>query len=120
MAKAIRELCVFSVHSAIKDPPFSQLDLISCRNLLIYMNPDLQQRLLRIFHYALRPGAYLLLGPSESLARSAPLFAVLDKKQRLYQRRDEIAPSIPVFRSPARHRASAAAARATGARAPDG
>jgi two-component system CheB/CheR fusion protein len=102
VSKGIREMCVFSVHSAIKDPPFSQLDVISCRNLLIYLNAELQQRLLRVFHYALRPGGFLLLGPSESLARSATLFTVLDKKQRLYQRRNDVIPNgIPIFRSPA-------------------
>jgi two-component system CheB/CheR fusion protein len=99
VAKTIREMCVFSVHSAIKDPPFSQLDIISCRNLLIYLNAELQQRLVRLFHYALRPGGYLLLGPSESLARNATLFREIDKKQRLYQRRnDEVAVTLPVFR----------------------
>jgi len=96
--KSIREMCVFSVHSAIKDPPFSQLDLITCRNLLIYMNADLQQRLVRLFHYALRPGGYLLLGPSESLTRNASLFSVVDKKHRLYARRDDVAAPMPVLR----------------------
>ena len=99
ISKRIREMCVFSVHSAIKDPPFSQLDLVSCRNLLIYMNPELQQRLLRVFHYALRPGGFLVLGPSESLGRSATLFEVVDKKHRIYLRRDDaVAIAMPVLR----------------------
>ena len=88
VAKSLREMCVFSPHSVIKDPPFSRLDLVSCRNLLIYLNADLQERLLQTFHYALRPGAFLLLGPSETLSRSAGLFTELDKKQRLYMRRE--------------------------------
>ncbi|GLQ52338.1 chemotaxis methyltransferase [Dyella flava] len=85
--RPVREMCIFSVHSIIKDPPFSRLDLVSCRNLLIYLNADLQSRLFHTFHYALRPGAFLLLGPSESLARSSGLFTVVDKKHRLYARR---------------------------------
>lgn len=88
IAKSVREMCIFSTHSVIKDPPFSRLDLISCRNLLIYLNADLQDRLFHTFHYALRPGGFLLLGPSESLARSSDLFDVVDKKHRLYTRRE--------------------------------
>ena len=88
VAKQIREMCIFSPHSVIKDPPFSRMDLVSCRNLLIYLNNDLQEHLVQSFHYALRPGGFLLLGPSERLARNAHLFTELDKKQRLYVRRD--------------------------------
>lgn len=87
VAKAVREMCIFSVHSIIKDPPFSRLDLVSCRNVLIYLQADLQDRLFQTFHYALGAGGYLLLGPSESLARSSELFTVVDKKHRLYTRR---------------------------------
>ncbi len=93
--KAIREICIFSPHSAIKDPPFLRQDLISCRNLLIYMNTDLQERLVRVLHYALRPGGYLLLGPSEGLSRNARLFSVIDKKHRLYQRREDVNARLP-------------------------
>lgn len=89
VVKQIREMCVFSPHSVIKDPPFSRMDLVSCRNLLIYLDNDLQERLVQSFHYALRPGGFLLLGPSERLARNARLFTELDKKQRLYVRRDD-------------------------------
>ena len=89
VVKQIREMCVFSPHSVIKDPPFSRMDLVSCRNLLIYMNNDLQERLVQSFHYALRPGGFLLLGTSERLARNARLFDELDKKQRLYVRRED-------------------------------
>lgn len=89
VAKTVREMCVFSSHSVVKDPPFSKLDLISCRNLLIYMNTEAQQKLIRVFHYALRPGGFLLLGTSESESRNAKLFTAVDKKQRLYARRND-------------------------------
>jgi two-component system CheB/CheR fusion protein len=88
--KQIREMCVFSTHSVVKDPPFSRMHLVSCRNLLIYLNNDLQERLVQAFHYALRPNGFLLLGTSERLARNANLFTELDKKQRLYARRDGV------------------------------
>lgn len=90
VSKQIREMCIFSPHSVIKDPPFSRMDLVSCRNLLIYLNNDLQEQLVQSFHYALRPHGFLLLGSSERLARSAQLFTELDKKQRLYVRREDV------------------------------
>jgi len=96
VAKSLREMCIFSTHSAIRDPAFSRLDLVSCRNLLIYMNSDLQDRLLRTFHYALKPGGFMLLGPSESLARTASLFSVQDKKHRLYVRQSEVPGARPM------------------------
>ena len=94
-ARELRDLCVFSVHNLIKDPPFSKLDLICCRNLLIYFDAGLQHRVAQIFHYALRPGGYLFLGPSESVTRDAKLFAVVDKKHRILQRLDTVA-SLPL------------------------
>ena len=97
VVKAIREMCVFSPHSAIKDPPFSRMDLVSCRNLLIYLNPELQERLIRTFHYALRPAGYLLLGPSESLGRTTELFEVLNKTQRLYMRSKDSGVGAPAL-----------------------
>ncbi len=69
-------MCVFSVHNVTKDPPFSRLDLISCRNLMIYMDNDLQDRILRTFHYALNPDGLLFLGLSEGVSRHSNLFAV--------------------------------------------
>ncbi len=86
--RQIREMCIFSTHSVIKDPPFSRLDLISCRNLLIYLEPGLQDRLMQTFHYAVRPGGYLYLGQSESITRKTKLFATIDKKYRIFQRRE--------------------------------
>ncbi|MEO5566592.1 MAG: chemotaxis protein CheB [Luteimonas sp.] len=103
VAKSLREMCIFSTHSAIRDPAFSRLDLVSCRNLLIYMNPDLQEHVLRTFHYALKPGGFLLLGSSESLSRTANLFLILDKKHRLYARHGNdpsASPSLPPARDP--------------------
>jgi two-component system CheB/CheR fusion protein len=91
----IREMCVFSMHDLARDPPFSKLDLISCRNLLIYMEIALQNRLVGTFHYALRPGGFLFLGASEGVARHSGLFAVLDKKHRVFQRRDDVRASLP-------------------------
>lgn len=83
--KSIRDLLVFSEHDVIKDPPFSKLDLVSCRNLLIYMGPDLQRKLIPLFHYALNPGGLLLLGSSETVGDFAELFSPVDRKAKLYQ-----------------------------------
>ncbi|MBV8492091.1 MAG: PAS domain-containing protein, partial [Alphaproteobacteria bacterium] len=91
VSKEVRDLCIFSSHSVIRDPPFSHIDLISCRNLLIYLDRDLQQQLVPVFHYALRPRGYLFLGTSESLTQHAELFGPLDRKHRLFQRRDHVA-----------------------------
>ncbi|MFC5567043.1 PAS domain-containing protein [Rubellimicrobium aerolatum] len=88
VAPELREMCLFTAHNLISDPPFSRLDLISCRNLLIYMGPHLQKKLFPVFHYALKPGGYLFLGSSESLAGQAELFRPIDAKARLAQRKD--------------------------------
>lgn len=88
LTKEVRDLCIFSSHSVIRDPPFSRTDLISCRNLLIYLDKDLQRQLVPVFHYALRPGGYLFLGSSETLTQHSDLFAALDKRNRIFQRRD--------------------------------
>ncbi|HEY8520168.1 MAG TPA: PAS domain S-box protein [Gammaproteobacteria bacterium] len=85
VVKELRELCLFSVHSLINDPPFSRLDLISCRNLLIYLGSHLQKRLIPLFHFALRPGGFLFLGPSENIATHRELFRTLDGKHRISQ-----------------------------------
>jgi two-component system CheB/CheR fusion protein len=84
--KDVRELVVFSAQNLIADPPFIKLDLLSCRNLLIYLNAALQQRLLPMFQYALRPGGLLLLGSSESLGSFASSFMIVDKKWKLFRR----------------------------------
>ncbi|MEN2990127.1 CheR family methyltransferase [Tistrella sp. BH-R2-4] len=96
--KEVRDLCVFSPHSVIRDPPFSRMDLISCRNLLIYLGPDVQNRVLPTFHYALKGGGYLFLGTSESVGQHGNLFVTLDKKQRLFQAREHVtAPRLPLL-----------------------
>ena len=83
----LRETVLFAHHNVIRDPPFSHLDLISCRNLLIYLNRSVQERLVETFHFALRPGAFLLLGASESPDASHDLFTSMDKTAHLYESR---------------------------------
>jgi two-component system CheB/CheR fusion protein len=84
--QALRDMLVFSVQDLIRDPPFSKLDLISCRNLMIYMGAELQNRLLPIFHYALNPGGSLFLGSSETVGSFGELFDTTDRDARLYRR----------------------------------
>ena len=102
--KGIRDMLVFSEQNVIKDPPFSRLDLISCRNLLIYLGGDLQKKLIPLFHYALNPGGYLFLGTSETVGEMGDLFAALDRKQKIYQRKETTpsAPSAPAWGSSCR------------------
>jgi two-component system, chemotaxis family, CheB/CheR fusion protein len=88
--KGIRDMLVFSEQNVIKDPPFSKLDLISCRNLLIYIDGDLQKKLIPLFHYALNPGGFLFLGTSETVGDFADLFTTLDRKLKLYQRKEAL------------------------------
>ena len=89
VTKAIRDLCIFTAHDLIKDPPFSRMDLVSCRNLLIYLEPPLQKHVLELLHYALSPGGYLLLGKAELVdGRDLELFETVEKADRLYRRRD--------------------------------
>jgi len=83
-------MLIFSVQNVIKDPPFSKLDLISCRNLLIYLNNDLQKKLIPLFHYALNPQGTLYLGTSENLSGFDYLFSAIDNKSKLFQRKDDI------------------------------
>ena len=82
----VRELCTFSTHSLIRDPPFSRIDMISCRNLLIYLDTGLQDRVIPIFHYALVPGGILVLGISETIDRHERLFTPLDRSHRIFLR----------------------------------
>ncbi|AFM24720.1 chemotaxis protein CheB [Desulfomonile tiedjei] len=86
--KELREMIVFAFQNVISDPPFSKLDLISCRNLLIYMNTELQKRLIHLFHYALKSDGFLFLGASESVGSYSTLFTMADRKWKLYQRKD--------------------------------
>ena len=100
--KNIRDMCLFSVHNVIKNPPFSKIDILSCRNLLIYFQPELQRNLLALFHFALQADRYLFLGPSENVMTQSLSFAHVSKRFRLYRRRDTAArlPSIALSRTP--------------------
>jgi two-component system CheB/CheR fusion protein len=88
--KGLRDMLVFSEHDVIKDPPFSRLDLVTCRNLLIYLNASLQKKLIPLFHYALRSGGVLFLGTSEGVGEFSESFAVIDRKAKIYQRKETI------------------------------
>ncbi len=100
VSKQIRDMCVFSVHDLVKDPPFSKLDLVSCRNLLIYFGGRLQRRVIATFHYALRPHGILWFGPSEAVVSSERLFTVIDKRSRLFRRLDVAGEvQVPALRS---------------------
>ncbi len=92
--KEIRELCTFSTHNLVRDPPFSRMDLVSCRNLLIYMNTELQAKVIPIFHYSLNKGGTLLLGGSESTSQHANLFEPLDKAARIFKKRNVESPDL--------------------------
>jgi PAS domain S-box-containing protein len=87
VSKDIRDCVLFSTHNLISDPPFSRQDLIVCRNLMIYLGPHLQNKLVPLFHYALRPGGFLFLGPSENITSHAELFRPIDAKHRISQRK---------------------------------
>jgi len=123
VAKTLRDVVVFARQNVISDPPFSRLDLISCRNLLIYFEPALQQRIFPVFHYALRPGGFLWLGASESIGGVGELFEPVDKKHRFLVKQAVPTPAIHVRGRP---RSGVAVARAanqpldlTAATAPD-
>lgn len=88
--KSIRDSLVFSEQDLIKDPPFSKLDLISCRNVLIYMGSELQKKLIPLFHYALNPGGVLFLGTSETIGDYVHLFCTLDRQAKLYQSKEDL------------------------------
>jgi two-component system CheB/CheR fusion protein len=98
--RELREICIFSTHSFIKDPPFSRLGLISCRNVMIYLGSDLQRKILPLFHYALRSGGYLFLGTSESAAGHPELFRALNKKHRIFQKKDVVSGTAVQFPFP--------------------
>jgi len=84
ITKNIRDMCIFAQHNVLNDPPFSQMDLIVCRNLLIYLEPVLQTKAISLFHYALRPGGYLLLGTSEGVGAASHLFSAEDRANKIF------------------------------------
>jgi two-component system CheB/CheR fusion protein len=94
VSKEIRDLCTFSAHNLVRDPPFSRMDLVSCRNLLIYMESELQAAVIPSFHYSLLPGGILLLGGAESTAKHQDLFAPLDKTANIFKRRNVKSPRL--------------------------
>jgi two-component system CheB/CheR fusion protein len=97
VVKDLREMCIFSPHNLIKDAPFSRIDLLSCRNLLIYLNSDLQDRVIPIFHFSLKSGGYLFLGPAENVTRHQKLFAPIDRKNRIFRRLETPTRVLPDF-----------------------
>ncbi|MGZ9158396.1 MAG: chemotaxis protein CheB, partial [Nitrospira sp.] len=97
--KTLRELCVFAKQDVSKDPPFSRLDLISCRNLLIYLAPTLQKRIIPTFHYALNQPGFLMLGKSETVGSFNDLFEIVDHKHRIYARKATAAHQYPYFKA---------------------
>ncbi len=93
--KCIRDLCSFARQNVVKDPPFSKLDLISCRNLLIYFEPVLQKKLIPVFHYALKPHGWLMLGSAETVSPFGDLFSPLDGKSKIFRKRPEGGSGMP-------------------------
>ncbi|MGQ0618516.1 MAG: chemotaxis protein CheB [Panacagrimonas sp.] len=122
IAKSIRELCIFSRHDVLSDPPFSRMDLISCRNLLIYLEPVLQQKILPALHYALNGGGCLWLGGSESAGSSRELFETEDSRNKIYLKKSPAGapPPIPPKTFPALRSAVRRAAFAPVLSRPDG
>ncbi len=110
ISKSIRDMVVVAEQDVLKDPPFSHLDLISCRNLLIYLGAEAQKKLLLLFHYALHKGGYLFLGDSETIGDAIDLFDARDKKWRIYQRNEVVTRHAAV--SPYRSAGTAEAAPA--------
>jgi two-component system CheB/CheR fusion protein len=99
VSKSIRDMVVFARQNVVVDPPFSNLDMISCRNVLIYLGQPLQKKVMPVFHYALKAGGYLLLGSSEAIGAASHLFGLVDKKQKIYTKK--LAASTPLNFSPA-------------------
>jgi two-component system, chemotaxis family, CheB/CheR fusion protein len=87
ISKAVRDLCIFARQDLARDPPFSKLDLIVCRNVLIYLDPTLHKKLMTVFQYALRPGGFLMLGRAESVGGQSEAFRLVDKKARIFTRK---------------------------------
>lgn len=98
--KEIREMVVFAIQNVIKDPPFTRLDLLSCRNLMIYLTAELQNRLIPTFHYALKPGGVLFLSPSEGICNHIELFSVLNRPWKFYRATDTVVSTCMMMSNP--------------------
>src|SRR5271163_2120381 len=97
VSKSIRDMCVFAQHNVLNDPPFSQMDLICCRNLLIYLEPVLQNKVISLFHYAIRAGGYLVLGTSEGVGHLSTLFAAEDRALKIFSKKGTAARQVVSF-----------------------
>lgn len=97
ISKTVREMCIFAQHNVVNDPPFSQMDLICCRNLLIYLEPVLQNKVISLFHYALRPGGYLVLGTSEGVGTTTNLFSSEDHTYRIFKKKASAGRQVVTF-----------------------
>src|SRR5947199_1897825 len=97
ISKTIRDMCIFAQHNVLNDPPFSQMDLICCRNLLIYLEPVLQGRVISLFHYASRPNGYLVLGTSEGIGSANNLFSTEDRTYKIFTRKNSAARQVVTF-----------------------
>src|SRR5215470_14684853 len=97
ISKTIRDMCIFAQHNVLSDPPFSQMDLICCRNLLIYLEPVLQSKVISLFHYAAKPGGYLVLGSSEGVGTVTSLFATEDRVNKIFSKRASAARQMVTF-----------------------
>jgi len=96
IVKSLRDMCVFAHHNILRDPPFSRMDFISCRNMLIYLDTTAQKKVMSTFHYALNDDGYLMLGKSETIGTATSLFTIIDKKYKFYSRKKNTAlRSIP-------------------------
>ncbi len=105
ISKVVRDLCVFARQDVTRDPPFSKLDLILCRNVLIYLGAVLQRKLMNVFHYALKTGGFLMLGGAETVGAQADLFTVIDKKHRIFVKKEVDSPAsfnLPMEYAPGR------------------
>ena len=97
ISKNIRDMCIFAQHNVLSDPPFSQMDIICCRNLLIYLEPVLQSKVIALFNYAVRPGGYLILGTSEGVGTATPLFACEDRAHKIFSKKASAGRQVVTF-----------------------
>jgi two-component system CheB/CheR fusion protein len=97
ISKKIRDMCIFAQHNVLSDPPFSQMDIICCRNLLIYLEPVLQSKVISLFHYAMRPNGYLVLGTSEGVGMLTKLFAIADRAHKIFSKKPSASRQVVTF-----------------------